>query len=81
MGILQLIRKHGGKGSVLKLTAAAALLYPWDEKWLALRKEQTDEEILGSLCGVKEAILRDEILSLRNQLMKKERTLKEILEG
>ena len=81
MGILQLIRKHGGKGSVLKLTAAAALLYPWDEKWLALRKEQTDEEILGGLCGVKEAKLRDEILSLRNELMKKERTLKEILEG
>ncbi len=81
IGILQLIRKHGGEGKVLQLTAAAALLYPWDEKWLTLRKEKTDDQILSELCGLEAGELKNAILALRDELMKKERTLEELLEG
>lgn len=60
IGAAKLLRECGQDSSVLELTAAAALLYddPNDATWTKIKAENTFEEILINVCGLK----RDEEL-------------------
>ncbi|MEA4888964.1 MAG: 2-dehydropantoate 2-reductase N-terminal domain-containing protein [Clostridiaceae bacterium] len=52
IGIMQLIKKHGGDTSALEMTAAAALAYTADPNWEKLKKEKAPADILREHCGL-----------------------------
>ena len=71
IGAAQLLKKYGMDSSVLELTAAAAILYEdaSDTVWSDIQKNNTPEDILKSICGLKnDDLLYTSILDLVNKL-------------
>lgn len=63
IGILELILKHGGNAAVLEQTAAAALLYTADSKWVAKKNEMSFEAILRDFCNISDEALIERIMA------------------
>lgn len=68
IGIMQLIKKHGGDTSVLEMTAAAALLYTSDPKWEERKAETGLRGILTGFCLLDDEAQVDRILAYADRL-------------